>query len=141
MTEAVFDANLLAALVLDLPYSLAARQVAEHYDGVTSEQSLPEVATAIVRAVRTKAMSPDDAAAALTTAMGFAKTARMAGMERDALRLALLLDHTAYDCFYLRLAEQRGCPFATADKRFLKKAAHIATVPLLDLFALPEALP
>jgi predicted nucleic acid-binding protein len=39
-----------------------------------------------------------------------------------ATRLAVELDHPAYDCLYLALALERGYPFVTADQRFLNKA-------------------
>lgn len=40
-----------------------------------------------------------------------------------ALRIARHLQHPAYDCFYLALAEAEGCPFVTADQRFLRAVA------------------
>jgi predicted nucleic acid-binding protein len=40
-----------------------------------------------------------------------------------ALSLAVTLRHPAYDCFYLALAEQRGCRFVTADDRLLRRCA------------------
>jgi predicted nucleic acid-binding protein len=38
-----------------------------------------------------------------------------------ATRIAVELDHPAYDCLYLALAAQRGCRFVTADERFVRK--------------------
>ena len=43
-----------------------------------------------------------------------------AELKDRALEIALALKHTAYDCFYLALAEQRGCRLATADARLRK---------------------
>lgn len=40
-----------------------------------------------------------------------------------ALAIALELRHAAYDCFYLTLAEQRGCQLVTADDRLLRRCA------------------
>ena len=141
MTTAVLDANVLAAQVLALPYSDAAVRIARHYDAVTVEQSIPEVATAIIKAVRAGLLAEEDAEPALQSVTRLARTFSMVGMEREALRLALRLGHSAYDCFYMRLAEQLGIPFASADRKFLRKAKDVATVPLLDLFDLPENLP
>lgn len=138
---AVFDANVMAAMVLDLPYSDAAARVVSHYEGVTVEQSLAEVPSAIRRAVKLGAIDVAFARARLTTALSFARSMSMTGMEGDALSLALTLDHAVYDCFYLRLAEGLNVPFASADRKFLRKARTIATVPLLDLFDLPDDLP
>lgn len=39
-----------------------------------------------------------------------------------ATELAIELDYPAYDCFYIALALNKGCPFATADQRLLRKA-------------------
>jgi len=36
----------------------------------------------------------------------------------DALRLALLIGHSIYDCLYLALALQTRVPLVTADRRF-----------------------
>jgi predicted nucleic acid-binding protein len=38
-----------------------------------------------------------------------------------ATRLAVELDHPAYDCLYLALAIEKDCPFVTADERFRDK--------------------
>ena len=38
-----------------------------------------------------------------------------------ATRIAIELDHPAYDCLYLALAVANDCRFATSDERFLRK--------------------
>jgi predicted nucleic acid-binding protein len=38
-----------------------------------------------------------------------------------ATRIAIELDHPAYDCHYLALAIENDCRFVTADERFLRK--------------------
>lgn len=38
-----------------------------------------------------------------------------------ATRIALEINHPAYDCLYLALAIERDCLFVTADERFLRK--------------------
>jgi predicted nucleic acid-binding protein len=37
------------------------------------------------------------------------------------ITIAIGLDHAAYDCFYLALAEVRDAPVITADRRLLQK--------------------
>lgn len=41
-----------------------------------------------------------------------------------AVRIALALDHPAYDCIYLALAEAEGLRFVTADTRLVRKVAR-----------------
>ena len=41
-----------------------------------------------------------------------------------ATRIAIELDHPAYDCLYLALAIENDCRFVTADARFLRKLAE-----------------
>ena len=41
-----------------------------------------------------------------------------ASLLADALALALQLQHLAYDCFYLALAQRIDVPMVTADRRF-----------------------
>lgn len=57
-----------------------------------------------------------------------------------ASELASLLDHPAYDCFYLALAEQRRAPVVTADRRFVAKTHGSRwagqVVPLADFASL-----
>jgi predicted nucleic acid-binding protein len=48
-----------------------------------------------------------------------------------ALTAALELRHPAYDCFYLALAEQRGCQLVTADERFLRRCTDTRFAKLL----------
>lgn len=38
-----------------------------------------------------------------------------------AMTIAVELDHVAYDCFYLALAEAQDAPLVTADRRLLRK--------------------
>jgi predicted nucleic acid-binding protein len=38
-----------------------------------------------------------------------------------ATRIAIDVDHPAYDCLYLALAVENECRFVTADERFLRK--------------------
>jgi predicted nucleic acid-binding protein len=45
------------------------------------------------------------------------------GLKDRALEIALALKHPAYDCFYIALAEQRGCRMVTADERLLRRCA------------------
>jgi predicted nucleic acid-binding protein len=41
-----------------------------------------------------------------------------------ATRIAIELNHPAYDCLYLALATQHDCRFITADERFVRKLSE-----------------
>ncbi len=47
------------------------------------------------------------------------------GLLEDATRLAIELNHPAYDCVYLSLALNHGWQFITADTRLLRKLAQM----------------
>ena len=47
----------------------------------------------------------------------------MRAMLPAALRLAIALEHPAYDCLYLALALERAAQFVTADERLLRRIA------------------
>lgn len=56
----------------------------------------------------------------------------------DALRIASMLRHPAYDCVYLALARRIGATLVTADERFMNlvvSTEHEETVMLLSHFA------
>jgi predicted nucleic acid-binding protein len=50
-----------------------------------------------------------------------------------ALEIALALKHPVYDCFYLALAEQRGCQMVTADDRLARRCAGSPFGPLVTV--------
>ena len=54
-----------------------------------------------------------------------------ADLKDRALAIALELRHPAYDCFYLALAEQRGCQLITADDRLVRRCAGTAFAKLV----------
>jgi predicted nucleic acid-binding protein len=47
-----------------------------------------------------------------------------------AMRVAIELDHPAYDCLYLAVAVDRDCRFVTADQRLLRKLRENLGSPL-----------
>jgi predicted nucleic acid-binding protein len=49
-----------------------------------------------------------------------------------ATRIAIELDHPAYDCLYLALAVENACRFVTADERFLRKVGQSRRLTLRE---------
>ncbi len=59
-----------------------------------------------------------------------------------AYRLAVELDHPAYDCLYLALASEHHCKFVTADDRLVRRVRQRKRSPLCDrIIALKETTP
>ena len=59
----------------------------------------------------------------------------------SATRLAIELDHPAYDCLYLALAVENGCRFVTADEHLVKKIRRDKQSPFHDrIMGLAESL-
>jgi predicted nucleic acid-binding protein len=48
-----------------------------------------------------------------------------------ALAIAREIDHPVYGCFYLALAQERGAPLVTADKRLVARVAGSRFAPLV----------
>jgi len=48
-----------------------------------------------------------------------------------ALAIAVELRDPAYDCFYIALAEKRGCRLVTADLRLLRRCVATRFAPLI----------
>ena len=49
-----------------------------------------------------------------------------------AIEIATEIDHPAYDCLYLALAEAEGLPFVTADDRLMRKLGQPASARYRD---------
>ena len=49
-----------------------------------------------------------------------------------ATRIAIELDHPAYDCLYIALAVANGCQFVTADESFVRKLDQCRQKSLRD---------
>lgn len=60
------------------------------------------------------------------------------GIAVRALELAHALEHPAYDCFYLALAERRGLPVITADGKFEKALARKPQLVSVPIIMLPD---
>ncbi|MEJ0041991.1 MAG: type II toxin-antitoxin system VapC family toxin [Rhizomicrobium sp.] len=56
----------------------------------------------------------------------FSRLAPASGLAQRAAQISLTLDHPAYDCFYIALAEREGVPLVTADRRLFAKTRGTA---------------
>lgn len=62
----------------------------------------------------------------------------MRALLEPATRLAIDLDHPAYDCIYLALAIAREAKFVTADARFIGKARELSAPWAWQILALDD---
>jgi predicted nucleic acid-binding protein len=101
---------------------------------------LAEAINACWKAVRAGVMLPkQQEIVARRLPVAFDELVSMATLILRASALSGLLDHPAYDCFYLALAEQRDAPVVTADRRLLRRVAGTGWAGLVhDLYALPS---
>jgi predicted nucleic acid-binding protein len=126
----VIDANVVAALVLPLPYSGPATERMTAWTGAGAELLAPTLleyeVTAILRKTIVARWLTDDLARealARILALEIRCLAPTAGLHESALRWADRLGHgKAYDAHYLAVAEQESTTLWTADRRLAKRA-------------------
>jgi predicted nucleic acid-binding protein len=87
---------------------------------------MAEIGNVLSTKVRLGDMDPDKAERAAEALLNAGVDFKpMAEFILPALRMAARLQHPAYDCFYLAMAQTEGCRLVTADQRFLRAiAAH-----------------
>jgi len=104
---------------------------------VAPDLILAECANVFWKKVRKGEFAATDAAQAMRVLERSSLTLDPArGLAVRALELAHMLEHPAYDCFYLALAERRGLPVITADgkleKALVRKPQQVS-VPIFML--------
>jgi predicted nucleic acid-binding protein len=120
----VVDASVALQWFLAEPGSAAAEAVGSRRDLLAPDLILAEVTNGLWRAVRQGRLSvADGGAAARRLTVAFARLVAGGALLERALDVACTLDHPAYDCFYLVLAEREGAPLVTADGRLLTRVS------------------
>lgn len=124
------DANLIAALVLPLPYSDQATQGVTAWKRAGVALLAPllleyEMATILRKAVVARWLTPDLAVEAMAKvlALNIHRLPPTPNLHEQALRWAHRLGHSkAYDAHYLAVAEQEQVELWTADRRLANDA-------------------
>lgn len=118
----VVDASLVIASLLPEPNSASARSVLLSEVCIAPDLLVNECVNALWKNVRLGRILLEEAEIALSTmpTLGVAFIPSMALADR-AFTLAVGLEHPAYDCFYLALAERRGVAMVTPDDKFVRK--------------------
>ena len=122
MSAFVIDASIPIKWVVEeegTPHALTLRRSAKL---IAPELLVAECANVLWKKVRRRELSAEEAlfAARLLQTADIELSPTRALLEA-ATRMAIELDHPAYDCLYLALAAERNCRFVTADKRFLRR--------------------
>ena len=122
MTAFVVDASIAVKWVVEedgTPQALALRQRARL---IAPELLVAECANILWKKVRRRELSKDEAvlASRLLQAAEIELQSTRSLLE-PATRIAIELDHPAYDCVYIALAVANGCQFVTADESLVHK--------------------
>jgi predicted nucleic acid-binding protein len=117
----VVDASVAIKWVIEEPGTKSALALRQHRL-LAPDLLIAECANILWKKVRRRELSEHEALlAARLLARSDLQFEPMRGLLEPATRLAIALDHPAYDCAYLALAEARGCDFVTADQAFSRK--------------------
>ena len=124
MRDIVIDANVAAALLLDLAYSAAARKAVSGAQRILAPDLLVHEFTNVLWKLAQSGKLTESFTHRALNGLDTLVSDFIAGrhIANEALRIAIELRHPAYDCFYLALAIDRNATLLTADRRF----AHVA---------------
>ncbi|NQV81812.1 MAG: type II toxin-antitoxin system VapC family toxin [Alphaproteobacteria bacterium] len=137
MTSLVIDASVAIKWVVGEPGTDDALSLRRH-NLYAPDLLVSECANVLWKKVRRGELHPDEAHAAaqlLERADLHLEPSRR--LMRRTTELAIALDHPAYDCLYLALAESLACDLVTADERLRDRteAARVA----VNALSLPQA--
>jgi predicted nucleic acid-binding protein len=135
----VVDASVAIKWVIEEPGTVEALALRRHRLSAP-DLLVPECANILWKKVRRKELSEAEALlAARLLERADVDLAPMRRLLEPATRLAVALDHPAYDCLYLALAQSTGCAFVTADERLRTKVReHGLPVRTLSLIGYAE---
>ncbi|MGH7048881.1 MAG: type II toxin-antitoxin system VapC family toxin [Stellaceae bacterium] len=123
MTDLVIDASVAIKWVIAECGTMEALALRRGNRLFAPELLVAECANALWRKARLAELTEDEAVfAARLLQRADIELMPMRPLLERATRLAIALDHPAYDCLYLALAESLSCDLATADERFAAKS-------------------
>jgi predicted nucleic acid-binding protein len=122
MTDLVVDASVAIKWVIEEPGTREALSLRRHRL-FAPDLLVAECANILWKKTRRNELSLQEALlAARLLQRADIELAPMRAFLEPATRLAIGLDHPAYDCAYLALAESLSCDLVTADQRLCTKA-------------------
>jgi predicted nucleic acid-binding protein len=136
----VIDASIAVKWVIDEPGAADASALRSKGKLIAPELLVAECANILWKKVRRNELSRDEARlAARLLQRADLELAPTRALLDEATRIAIELDHPAYDCLYLALALANDCPFVTADQRMLRKLAQAGDALFGRVISLAEA--
>lgn len=141
MKALVVDASVAIKWVIDEPGTAEAIAL-RRYRLSAPDLLVPECANILWKKVRRGELSELEALlAAKLLERADVELVPMRRMLEPAVKLAVALNHPAYDCLYLSLAQSAGCDFVTADERLCAKVrGHGLPARVLSLSGALEQL-
>lgn len=122
----VIDASVAIKWVVEEEGTAEALAVRRHARLMAPDLLVAECANILWKKVRRNELSAGEARLAARLLQAAEIELRPARpLLEEATRLAIDLDHPAYDCLYLALAMSEDCRFVTADTRLLRKLAQL----------------
>lgn len=120
----VVDASVALKWVVPEPGWQLAHKVRASDDCVAPELVIAELANVLWKLARRNEIGESRVNEIIVQIPGlFDRLDPLVELLPAAAGISLQLDHPAYDCFYLALAEREGAPLVTADKRLLGRVA------------------
>ena len=121
----VVDASVVTKWFVDQNLSDMAERVQAASGPLLAPQlMIAEVTDALRKHVRVRDITLNQASTALKSLPSwFSEIVPMQALASAALAIARKIEHSAYDCFYLALAESRSARLVTADTRLINRVA------------------
>jgi len=125
VTRLVVDASIALKWVVQEDGTKQALFLRQRAKLIAPDLLVPECANILWKKVQRKELTRDEALLAARLLQGAEiELLPTRSLLEQAARIAIDLDHPAYDCLYLALAMENGCRFVTADERFIRKLSQ-----------------
>ena len=119
---AVLDASVALKWFLTEPESADALAFRANNEVIAPDLVIVEILNGLWKAWRlTRVSQAQIELIARSLAGHFSKLVASSELATRAAEISLTLDHPAYDCFYIALAERDGVALVTADRRLFSK--------------------
>lgn len=140
MKRIVVDASIAIKWIVPEPGTVEAIQLYSRCEAIAPDLLIAECANILWKKVSRGNLTREQATVAAELLEELeAELFPMRALFPRAAELALDLNHPAYDCFYLALAEAEGAPLVTADERLAAKL-RATSLPGVSVLTLAEAI-